>query len=87
MKITASGLGFPGHDRGARDTTTARARIDVSFRPKEIERILLHVGREGRAKSETAVVFPFRGELVIDFEEEGSDTLSMQLNLALEEKR
>ena len=82
MRITSKDLGL-GQDR---DGSTAEARIEVSFRPEEIEAILRHVGKEGRAKSGTAVVFPFRGELVVELSEEGGDTVAMQLHLSLEGK-
>ncbi len=88
MKITLGDIMGPdgGAPKGPESTTNAR--IDLSFRPKEIEEVLKHVGKDARAKSETAVKFRFRGELVVDFEEHRGeeDVLTMHLHFNLEDK-
>lgn len=78
----------PGHEPRGPDST-AEARIEVSFRPKEIEGLLIHVGGESKATSESEVKFRFRGEMTIDFDphrDGDDDVLGMTLNVALESK-
>lgn len=77
----------PGAPKGPDSTT--EAKIDLAFRPREIEKVLMHVGREARAEGESEVRLRFRGELVVDFDPHqggDEDVLGMTLNLSLEEK-
>lgn len=77
----------PGGSTGPE--STAEAHIDLQFRPREIEKVLMHVGREGEAISDHEVKLVFRGELVADlkpYREGGEDVVGLTLHLSFEGK-